>query len=446
MTKELECDAMSTGTTAAPNSELDPGSQTEETASAIHDEVKAINDIAEDEANAGTETKATARTPGEELMSKPPPVVCTHCKNFVDVKNARLRNKGKQEWRCNKCACKISALTRHYKVWPPAVFDSLNEEQRTAFFNLESSNKDELLRHVTVTAEKYKRDEEYYGAGGDFEPLSVYKQKGYTESQLDNLEKNSRDEDKRWDPVMECWTYRKIIMSKGERGSIGKQSQQTINGTFKKQRCKLVNDKAKFLPDGSDDDDESDDSSSSSSSAHGDAVLARQKAERKQKRQQRKVNEKAAKKLKKATEAAKLAAKTAKEKSEKAARKAKRDKAKEERKLKKESQQRERAKNVAAAQKGATKGAKPKVDAALKSLRAAKHAAELGGGAMQYGALLDHHITTLEQLATSCASVLAGEEGAKLPEALSTTKAINSEITSGQKTASFVSQHCKQPK
>ena len=286
-------------------------------------------------------------------MSKPPPVVCTHCKNFVDVKNARLRNKGKQEWRCNKCACKISVLTRHYKEWPPAVFDSLNEEQQTEFFNLESSNKNELLRHVTVTAEKYKTDEEYYGAGGDFEPLSVYKQKGYTQSQLDNLEKNSRDEDKRWDPVMECWTYRKIIMSKGERGSIGKHSQQTINGTFKKQRCKLVNDKAKFLPDGSDDDDESDDSSSSSSSssAHGDAVLARQKAERKQKRQQRKVNEKAAKKLKKATEAAKLAAKTAKEKSEKAARKAKRDKAKEERKLKKESQQRERAKKDAAEQK-----------------------------------------------------------------------------------------------
>ena len=205
------------------------------------------------------------------------------------------------------------------------------------------------------------------------------------------------------------------------------------------------NNDAKVLPDGSDDDDdESDDSSSSSSSAHGDAVLARQKAERKHKRQQRKASEKAAKKLKKATEAAKLAAKTAKEKSEKAARKAKRDKAKEERKLKKESQQRERAKKVAAEQKEAAKGAKPKIDAALKLFTNAKQLADLGGGAMQYGALVDHHITTLEQLATSCASVLAGEEGALLPEALNTSKAINSEITAGQKTASFVSLQCKQ--
>ena len=103
MTKDLECDA----TTTAPNSELDPASQNEDSASALHDEAKAIDDIVEDEANAGTETKVAARTPGEELMSKPPPVVCMHCKNFVDVKKARLRNKGKQEWRCNKCASKI---------------------------------------------------------------------------------------------------------------------------------------------------------------------------------------------------------------------------------------------------------------------------------------------------------------------------------------------------
>ena len=58
----------------------------------------------------------------------------------------------------------------------------------------------------------------------------MHAQKGYTQSQLDNLEKNSRDDDKRWDQPLESWTYRKIIMSKGERGNTRKSSQETITG------------------------------------------------------------------------------------------------------------------------------------------------------------------------------------------------------------------------
>ena len=300
------------------------------------------------------------------------------------------------------------------------------------------------MRHVTVAAEKYKTDEDYYGAGGDFEPLSVYAKKGYSQSQLDNLEKNARDDDKRWDPVLQCWTFRMIIMSKGQRGNIGKSKQEFINGEFQKQRMKRVKNDAKFrLCDGSDD-DESDDSSSSSSSARGDSVLARKKADRKQKRQQRKLDEMAKKKLQREQEKAKLAAKVAKDKCERAARKAKREQEKAERRLKKEEARRERAEKAAEAEKKVAQGAKPKIHAVLKELTKAKQLAEQDGGAAQYGSLVDHHITALEQLASSCASVLAGEKGARLPDGLNIAKAINHEIASGQKTASFVSQQVKQ--
>ena len=209
---------------------------------------------------------------------------------------------------------------------------------------------------------------------------------------------------------------------------------------------KLLKDDPKLriceVSDDDDDDHESDDSSSSSS-AHGDPVQERQKAARKQKRQQRKASDKAARKLKKATEKAKLAAKAAQEKCEKAARKAKRDKAKEEKRLKREAARLERAKKLAAEQKAVAKGAKPKISEALKALTKAKELAEECGGAVQYGSLLDHHVTSLTQLASSCNSLLAGDNGAQLPEALKTPKAINNEIATGQKTAAFVSQQFK---
>ena len=57
------------------------------------------------------------------------------------------------------------------------MFESLNGEQQKEFFNLGTVNLNELLRHVTVTSEKYKTDEEYYGAGVTSNPCLCMRRK-----------------------------------------------------------------------------------------------------------------------------------------------------------------------------------------------------------------------------------------------------------------------------
>ena len=182
---------------------------------------------------------------------------------------------------------------------------------------MEPLDKGDLVRHVRGMYKKYKKDEHYYDAGGGYYPRSCYANKGYTEEQLDNLEKNAREEDKMFDPVLEVMTYRKIVMQKGERGARGQEKQETIHAVFKKQHVKLAGGVVQTIKDGELDDSESDDSSSSSSSAGDNPTLARKKAQRKEKRHLAKIKAKAANKLKNVTAAAKTAVEKAKSKQEK---------------------------------------------------------------------------------------------------------------------------------
>ena len=116
---------------------------------------------------------------------------------------------------------------------------------------------------------------------------------------------------------------------------------------------------------------------------------------------------------------------------------------KEERKLKEAKLADEREKQSAKVEKDVAKDAKPKIDKVLKSLTDTKQLAETAGVVMQYCPLLDPHIATLQELASTCANVLATGTGARLPTSCNTAKAINSEVTKAQKAAVFVEQQLK---
>ena len=396
-----------------------------------------------DKESAGAEASAGTISVGDMLMKSRPPVICMNCKNMVDLKAARLRNKTKRLWQCNKCNSRMSTLTRHYGQWPPPDFDSLTDAQITSVFNLETLEKGALVRHVEGLISKYKRDEHYYDSGGGYYPLSYYKTQGYTFEQLENLGKTSRDDDKKFDPVLEVMTYRIVVMKKGERGVRGQEKQETIHAAFKKQRINLANGSVRTLKADEPDDSESDDSSSSSSSAGGNLKLARQKAERKAKRKVAKLKAKAAEQLKKATHSAKNAALKAKAQHEKETRKAKKNAAKQERKLKAEMRAEEREKKLAKTEKEVAKEAMTKVNKVWKSLTDVKQLAETTGHGMTYGPLLDPHIATMNELTSSCANVLATGTDARLPKSCNTTKAINSEVNKAQKVVTFVELQLK---
>ena len=396
-----------------------------------------------DKESAGAEASAGTITVGDMLMKPRPPVICMNCKNMVDFTAARLRNKTKRSWQCKKCNSRMSSLARHYGQWPPREFDSLTDAEITSVFNLESLDKGDLVRHVEGLSSKYKRDEHYYDSGGGYYPLSYYKNQGYTLEQLNNLEKNSRDDDKKFDPVLEAMTYRIVVMQKGERGVRGQEKQETIHAAFKKQRVSLARGDVRTLKAGESDDSESDDSSSSSSSAGGNLRLAQQKAERKAKRKVAKLKAKAAEKLKRVTVSAKNAALKAKAQQEKETRKAKKNAAKQSRKLKEEKRAEEREKKLAKTEKEVAKEAITKVNKVWKSLTDVKQLAETTGHDMTYGPLLDPPIATLKELTSSCANVLKTGTDARLPESCNTAKAINSEVNKAQKVITFVELQLK---
>ena len=52
-------------------------------------------------------------------------------------------------------------------------------------------------------------------------------------------------------------------------------------------------------------------------------------------------------------------------------------------------------------------------------------------------------IESLEELASSCAGVMAGGADARLPHSFNTAKAINTEVSKAQKTIAFVAQQLK---
>ena len=79
----------------------------------------------------------------------------------------------------------------------------------------------------------------------------------------------------------------------------------------------------------------------------------------------------------------------------------------------------------------------------MKSLTDVKKLAETAGVAMTYGPLLEFPIAALQELASSCANVLATGTDARLPKSCNATKAINSEVNKAQKVVTFVELQLK---
>ena len=72
-----------------------------------------------------------------------------------------------------------------------------------------------------------------------------------------------------------------------------------------------------------------------------------------------------------------------------------------------------------------------------------KQLAETTGVGMAYGPLLDPSVATLQELASSCANVLATGTAARLPKSCNITTAINSEVNKSQKVFTFGGQELK---
>ena len=113
------------------------------------------------------------------------------------------------------------------------------------------------------------------------------------------------------------------------------------------------------------------------------------------------------------------------------------------RRLKEEKLAEEREEKLAKTEKEVAKEVFTKVNKVWNSLTDVKQLAETTGHGMTYGPLLGPHIATLQELASSCANVLATGADVRLPKSFNTVKAINSEVNKAQKVVAFAEHQLK---
>ena len=106
---------------------------------------------------------------------------CIKCKRPVDVLRAQLQNKGAGLWRCASCNTKAVQLTRIFGRWPPRSFQSLPSDFQEKFWReLDGKSGGAALeQHVIDTLTIKRIEEEQCSTGGEYLPLSVWKQRGF---------------------------------------------------------------------------------------------------------------------------------------------------------------------------------------------------------------------------------------------------------------------------
>ncbi len=260
------------------------------------------------EAEVVTTARPTVDALMESMASKGSEIRCIHCKGVItDVKKAKLRNKTQGLFRCQLCHSKVTTLTK-IGQWPPSVFSQMDEDQKASFFKTTVGTKDSLERQLRVINKQFSEQSTYYDDGGDFQPLSVLRTRGYTEDQLHNIEHNSAPEDVMEDSVMKCKIYRVKVLRVGSQGRSGHRDEENTHGEYKKERVKSRGGKFETAAS----DSSSSSSESSSSPANGDIKKIMAKAKRRAKRAEaksRKTFKKAAQKAKDKQRRASTAAK-----------------------------------------------------------------------------------------------------------------------------------------
>ena len=158
--------------------------------------------------------KEEAQTPDSSNSNEIVP--CQVCsKKFPKCETYRLNNKTDKR-KCKQCNRDQKKLYTIYKDDDDFLkdFKQMSKAEIKEFMEQNSEKtKKELKQAMKSNVEKHhtKKTEWRNGRGGDFQPLSVYKMRGYDDQAIDNLEKNCEQV---WNNSIQQWTYCLDIVSK----------------------------------------------------------------------------------------------------------------------------------------------------------------------------------------------------------------------------------------
>jgi len=162
-------------------------------------------------------TCSTATPHAPELLQ------CDLCGSQVTKDSARVLSKKAETWKCGKCASSMTKLYRRPGGLPDDA--TWSTEKKQDFWKLmQQQSTTAAIEDVTAlfTQSEYKKDESHYDNSGEYLPLSVWSQRGFS---ADDIAKHSIDANIRIDPVLGK-TYRVVIQASGERGVHGSEEQR----------------------------------------------------------------------------------------------------------------------------------------------------------------------------------------------------------------------------
>jgi len=250
-------------------------------------------------------------------------VVCNECGEACDFENVRLKSKREGTWKCKKCDSKLTTLWRGFGEWPPKEWEQLPIDARRQFMkDLQNKPWKEMK---TVVEEKLSGLESHastYALGGDFLPLGAWAHRGYN---ADDIEKNSRESDKRTCPVVGI-TYRVPIYSVVNKDEYARRREQALGGAKRRKLEQFIAElEAPVVPtepaekndvpvsEVEDSDDEDSDSDSMSSSSSSEKKGKKKDKKKKDKKKARKKDKKERRKKAKKDKREKAKAKAQKE-------------------------------------------------------------------------------------------------------------------------------------
>ena len=219
---------------------------------------------------------------------------CGDCGNEVEAMDKlRIRHKGKNVFRCPRCASKITQLSTEFDGWPTPEFSALDDESKKKFFNniRDITSRKDVVAQFHEYMKGFEEHSEWYEEGGEFLPLTVWAARGFD---TERIQQFSHPWDIREHYVLGS-TYRLPIYSAGKSGKKGKRREDVEENSGKRQKV-----------DGA---SESEESSSSSSSSRS----RRKKKGKKNKKGKKDNKERNARKARKAKEREQEEKKKAKE-------------------------------------------------------------------------------------------------------------------------------------
>ena len=150
-----------------------------------------------------------AKAPGGTFEVKPVKLelnpTCRRCGQQCDLwKSQRLSTK-QAIFVCSKCNMKGVQLSRLFGSWPPKMFKCMSEDEQKKFWDgIKDTPSPQLEGVVVQKLSIVRREWEEAKEGGEYLPLSVYKQRGFDVDAI-----TDRCQDKHEDPVLgTCYRVR----------------------------------------------------------------------------------------------------------------------------------------------------------------------------------------------------------------------------------------------